>query len=350
MSYDFELYTSDELPLDAPKTSVGGAVRVDGPDRVEDEDIPANHLPILGRRRVLYRIHLEGDHTASDQEVVEAWLGETVAATRGVLINLQTGQFETRDKSGQLEAQAIQPNDNGWMSFYFEDGEKFYRSGFEEMLREISLEMPEATPTRFGYHEPLQGRVEGGDVSELVSSFKEGTDIFMKSKAPLGHIFLNIPCRKTFELYHPKHFIRRKFLLGSVRFELRPKVFAQPASLDRLRALFEKLCVTLDVVYAEIVQTDDVGGWFWYGLPDHQAHTMCLGPAYQSVWPDALGTGRKIGQHHHLVTTDRLGNRPRRPPKDLIAPDQGLKDPGGKPDYATVFPFDYEFDYDTYIW
>ncbi len=170
------------------------------------------------------------------------------------------------------------------------------------MLREISLLMPEATPARYGYYEPLQGRVEGGDVSELVSSFKEETDIFMKSKIPFGHIFMSIPCKKTFERWHPKHLIRRRFLLGRVCFELRPKLFAHPANFDRLKSLFEKLCITFDVVYADITQTDNWGSWFWYGLPDNQAHTICLSDAYQGVWPDVLQVGHKIGKHHHLVT------------------------------------------------
>lgn len=132
--------------------------------------------------------------------------------------------------------------------------------------------------------------------------------------------------------------------------EIRPKLFAHPEKLEQLKFLFERLCVTFDVVYAEIVQTDNWSGWFWYGLPDNQAHTICVGNAYQGVWPDVLKTGHRTGKHHHLVTTDRFGNMPPRPPKDLAAPDQTDKNPRGRPNYASVFPFDYEFDYDKYIW
>jgi len=350
LSYDFELYTSRKLTLDPPQTSVGKYIRVDGPDVVEEEDIPANYLPVLGKKRILFRISLEGNHTSSDRAAVDSWLGAIVLETKGVLIDLQTEHFETPTKSGKLEEKAIQPNDSGWMSFYFEGGEKFYESGFEQLLREISLLMPEAAPARFGYYEPLQGKVEDGDVSELVSSFKTETDIFMKSRSPFGHIFLDVPCKKTFERYHPQHFVRREFLLCRVCFELRPKLFTHPANLDRLKSLFESLCITFDVVYAEIVQTDNRGGWCWYGLPDHQAHTICVGRAYQEVWPEVLKSGRKIGEHHHLVTTDRFGNKPPLPPRALVAPDQGDGNPGGKSEYASVFPFEYRFDHDAYIW
>ena len=361
MSYDFELYTSRKQAFEQPQTSDGSNIRIDGPDRVEDEDIPANYLAILGKKRVLFRIHLEGNLTSSDHAAVNTWLGKIISETKGVLIDLQTEQFETPIKSGHLAPLRDQSNYNGWMSFYFENGEKFYESGFETMLQEIAITMPEAIPARYGYYEPLQGKVEDGDVSDLVASFKNETDLFMKSKTPFGHIFVSIPCKKTFERYHPRHFIRRKFLLGSVCFELRPKLFAHPEKFDRLKSLFERLCVAFDVVYAEIVQTDDWSGWYWYGLPDNQAHTICVGSAYQDVWPEVLKAGHKVGKHHQLVTTDRFGNKPPRPPKDLVAPEQDddaidpvtgqIRDTSDmKPSYAPVFPFDFEFDLNKYIW
>lgn len=336
--------------LDAPSIGDSCNIRVDGPDRVEKDDIPDNYLPVLGKKRVLFRIHLEGDLTASDQTIVDTWLDTVIAQTKGVLIDLQTDRFETATKSGQLEAQTDRPNDNGWMSFYVRDGESFYESGFEEMFRQISALMPEAIPTRWGYYEPLQGRVENGDITELVSSFKNETGIFMKAKTPFGHIFTSIPCKKTFENYHPKHRMRCRFLLGSIQFEIRPKMFSHPGDFSRLKALFEKLCVTLDVVYAEIVQTDHYKGWAWHGLPDHNPDTICVGNAYQSVWPDVLKSGRMIGNHHHLVTTDRFGNKPPRPPTELIAPSQGGLHSDGKPVYAPVFPFNFKYDDKRYIW
>jgi len=284
LSYDFELYTSRKLALEPPQTSGGCNIRVDGPDRAEDEDLPVNYLPILGKKRVLFRIHLEGDLTSLDHAAVDNWLREIISDTKGVLIDLQTEQFETPTKSGQLAPHPDQSNDNGWMSFYFENGDTFYESGFEKMLQEIANTMPEAIPARYGYYEPLQGRVEDGDVSDLVASFKNETDVFMKSKTPFGHIFTRIPCKKTFENYHPRHFVRREFLLGRVCFEISPKLFANPEKLERLKFLFERLCVTLDVVYAEIVQTDNWSGWFWYGLPDNQAHTICVESVRSSVY------------------------------------------------------------------
>lgn len=350
MSYDFELFTSRKHVLGLLRTNAGSNIRIDGPYRVEEEDLSDNYLPVLGKRRLLYRIHLEGELTLSDQAAVEIWLDAILAETNGVLIDLQTERFEMSNKSGQFQLEARQRNENGMMTFYFEDGEKFYQSGFEQLLQVISVLMPEAIPSRFGYYEPLQDRVNDNDLSQLISSFKHEPNIFMKSKAPFSNIYMSVPCKKWFEHHHPQHFIRRLFILGKLSFELRPKLFASPADFERLKALFEKICLLLNVVYAEIVETDSIGSWFWYGLPDKQAHTICLGAAYQSAWPSFLKTGYKLGDHHHIVTTDRFGNRPPCPPKNLIAPDQKDKNPGGKPDYAPVFPFDYEFDYNKYVW
>ena len=60
--------------------------------------------------------------------------------------------------------------------------------------------------------------------------------------------------------------------------------------------------------------------------------------------------GEAIGQQHRVFTTDRFGNRPPRPPADLLAPDQKGMSPEGKPVYAPIFPFDFAFDYKKYVW
>ncbi len=361
MSYDFELFASRKFLLEPPSTSATCNVCIDGPDHAEDEDLPDNYLTVLGKKRVLFRIHVEGVPTSDDQLNVDRWLTAIVAQTKGVLIDLQTEQFATLTKSGQLAAIAPKPKASGWMTFYFADGEAFYSNGFETMLSDISRLMPEAAAKRFGYYEPLQGRILDSDYLELVKSFKNEPHVFMKSKTPFGHLFVHVPCKKTFERYHLRHFIRRKFLLGTVAFEIRPQLFTNQADFARLMRLFEHLCVSLDVVYAQIAESDHMGGWLWYGLPDNQPHTICVGSAYQEVWPEVLNTGHKIGSHHHVVSTNRFGSKPPRPPKQLIAPtqdDDPIDPKTGKrrdtrdtePNYAPVFPFAYEFDLTRYLW
>ena len=352
MSYDFGLYTGGKHTLSEPPALACGKIKFDGPDRLDEEDIPPSYLHLIGKKRWLYRVHLEGQIEQEDQPQIDEWLRSIVAESKGVLIDLQSEEYETPSKSG-----TITPNDTeapimGAMSFYFEDGEGFYEHGFNAMLKTVETYFPKALPTRYGYYEPLQGKVQQGQYAEIAEAFQRDTDLFMKSPTPFGHIFTSIPCKKTFERYHPQHSMRRHFLLGNVRFDIRRKLFENPADLAAVLRLFKELCVELDVLYAEILRDDERGtAWRWLGLPDRKtAHTICVGPAYQEVWEESSTAGEGIGKKHRVFTTDRFGNKPPRPSPELLAPDQKDKNPGGKPDYAPVFPFDYEFDYKKYLW
>lgn len=342
MSYELELFTTAKRLQDPPETSSNVHIRVDGPDKVEDEDLPQEYLPVLGKKRLLFRIHLHGELTKSDEIAINSWLGNAVAQTKGVLIDSQTLHYEAATRTGQLHPSTEPSATYGWMHFYFEDAEAFYDTRFEEALDIIWRVMPDAAPTRFGYWEPLQHTIVNGDFSQLVTAFKAETDVIMKGKTPFAHISQWAPSQKTRERYHPKHPMARYFVLGEMSFQIRSKLFAQPAQLRQLITLFEALCVSLDVVYAEIIQSDERGSIRWHGLPDHETHTICVGKTYQEVWPEIALHGYEIGQRHRIVTTDRLGNKPPQPPGDLV----GSK--GGR--YAKVFPFDFKYDPNQYVW
>ena len=352
VSYDFELYMGRATSFEKPPETTTGNILCDGPDTVQDEDIPRSFLPLIGTRRWLYRIHLEGVFGTDERFAVDRWLRRALATSKGVLFDLQSGTFETVNKSGAVAPDTSAQPSLGSMSFYFTDGEAFYQHGFAAMLETVAELLPAAMPTRYGTYEPLQGKVFPGNYAEIVSAFHDDPGgLFLKSPTPFGHVFLSVPCKKTFELYHPKHFIRRHHLLGKVEFELRPAVFSNLGNRDAIMALFKALCAELGIVYAEILESESLkGSWFWYGLPDRQnAHSICIGPEYQRVWPEAAVGGEVIGDGLRVFTSDRFGTKPPRPPAELLVPDQSF-DPQGKPVCARVFPFDYEFDYDKYRW
>lgn len=350
MSYDFELYAASAASLPKPPETSTGNVRCDGPDKMEDDDVPESFLPIVGKKRWIHRIHLEGEISAEERQAVSSWLREAITTSRGVLIDLQTATYETATKSGTVAPGKREQASSGSMSFYFVDGEAFYERGFRNMLATMAEHYPTAIPTRYGYYEPLQGKVSQGDYAEIVAAFQSDTSLFMKSPTPFGHIFVSVPCKKTFERWHPRHFVRRHHLLGRIEFELRPTVFSTVASRDALSQLFKKLSAELKAVYADILESGGGGSWFWYGLPDRQqVHTSCIGPAYQSVWPEASVGGEVVGDGLRVFSSSRFGDKPPRPPSDLLAPG-GTFDAQGKPAYAAIFPFEYEFDYDRYVW
>ncbi|MEO0939083.1 MAG: hypothetical protein AAFY38_13095 [Pseudomonadota bacterium] len=354
MSYDFDLYTSRTAPLPTPP---GAQIRVDGPDRVEGDDLAPEIAKVIGRKRQLFRIHIEGDTRALDPGAFDRWLSDVVAASKGVLIDLQTDSFQSETKSGTL-APGAAPPPSGWMNFHLKDGEGFYAQGLKDALATTFRLLPAAAPTRFGHYEPLRGTVDGGDFAPLIAAYHEDTQLFMKAKAPFGHIFVSTTCAATGARYHPQHYVRRHVTLSGLNFELRPAVFAKPKLMAQVMALFEALCLQLDVVYAEITRADHSGAWFWYGLPKTAPQTCVIGPAYHAIWPELL-TGRRIGPDHILLTTDRFGAAPR-VPDALIAPEQKpawdpveerfLDRRDTPPRYAELYSFDRSFDLNTYRW
>ena len=100
MSYELELFTTAKRLQDPPETSSNVHIRVDGPDKVEDEDQPQEFLPVLGKKRLLFRIHLHGELTKSDEIAINSWLGNAVAQTKGVLIDPQTLHYEAATRTG----------------------------------------------------------------------------------------------------------------------------------------------------------------------------------------------------------------------------------------------------------
>ena len=357
MSLDFEFYAARAPILVAPKVGKRANIVVDGPYKMEDEDIFEDFQPVIGKKRQMVRVHLEGQLTSGDCTIVEAWFRETLLATKGVLIDLQSDTYQTTHKSGKIKPVARETKTSNWMTFQFVDGEAFYHTGFAVMLERIAEIMPEALPKRFGPWEPMQYKIENGDCTQLLTEFKQDPGFILKAQTPFGHIFQRFPSKKTFERSHPQHFIKRDFLVGCVSFEIKPRLFDSPVLFAKLMELFEHLCIDLDVFYAEIIEGTDMpnGSWFWRGLPRGNAHTVCIGPPYNDAWPQFTQAASKIGKHHHIITTDRFGSVPPLAPLELQEPRQPGLDGNAnirdvEPNYAPVFPFDFTFDLDTYHW
>ncbi len=80
MSYDFELFAATAASLANLPDVSAGIINVDGPNRVEGEDIPESFHPFVGTKRWLCRIHLEGSISAVDRPVINVWLREIIVA------------------------------------------------------------------------------------------------------------------------------------------------------------------------------------------------------------------------------------------------------------------------------
>jgi hypothetical protein len=354
MSYDLNLFTAKSAIGLPPTLSAAAQVAVEGPLVIDEDDLGQAELAAIGKRRILFQIHIEGRLSESDWQTVEAWLASNLTTTKGVLVDPQSGTFETPTRSGTLTQDKKKQRDPFWLCFWFKDGEGFHAHGFAEMLDTLSKIMPAALPIRYGRFEPLQGKVEGGDLAPVMAAFAEDADLLLKASSPFAGIHMSIPCSNRFSQFHPQHWIRRHFLLASVKFEVKPSLLNDTQGYLALLALFERLSVQFDVVYSEISSPQEYapGSWFWEGLPDSAPRAFCIGHEYRAVWHEADAYGREIGASHRLFSSARDGGGMPKVPSRLLAPEKRSlsRDRTGPPNLADVFPFAYQYSSDNYIW
>lgn len=341
MSYDLQLYLPRPIALTPPKADAGGNFSVGTACLCEDEDIPAAYLPLLGkRRRWLVPIHIEGRPAAERLKAFDDWLAGIVSETYGMLIDEQAGNYLSAKTSGPLPGNAADDDTTelGEMSFYFEDVETFVPRALPVILGVIRDTLPEAMPARFGQVEPLQGKVEDGDIAALLAAFSADPDQFMKARAPFGHIYTNIASSAALANWHPNHFIRRHFLAGRLSFELRPKALTDP----RLPDLMWRIARVLPAFYAEIRETGcPVRAWFWRGLPDGRVRARVVGPPYTALWPEIAPHVTARDGDLCLLTPTRLVPDFPDPPAHLRQPavDDFAPTAVRPLDYPATFPF-----------
>ncbi|NNJ67247.1 MAG: hypothetical protein HKP54_04350 [Boseongicola sp.] len=339
MSYDLELYLSKPAILTPPDAGPNAQFAADPPARIEDEDLPDTYHPLIGkRRRWLIRLYIEGTPAPEALANFDTWLSDTIAQTKAVLIDEQSGTFLTATKTGPLPDTEPQDASGGELSFYLHAANWFYQTGFATMLDTIQRVLPAAMPQRYGQYEPMQGKVENDDTSAILKDFKADPDIFMRAKTPFSWIFMSVPCDVTIAKWHPNHFLKQNYLATRVEFQLRPKAFENPALLDLMKALSKDL----DVFYAELRREEClVKGWFWRGLPTGTPSAICLGAPYLDLWPEARTRGVALTKDLVFLAPTRLDPTLPKPPQDLIDPENdGEPSNHSRTKYAPTFPFD----------
>jgi hypothetical protein len=370
MSYDLSLYAAKSMEIGVPDLSPDGWLEVSGPTEFESDDLPESERAVVGKRRWLWQISLSNQTSEQDWARIEVWLSKVLAATKGVVIDLQTGTYQTATRKGQLQRDSKPPRDPSWLCFWFKDGEGFHDHGLPKLLETLAEVLPEAVPCRFealarGDYEAPKGKVQGRDFGPLLSAFAEYPDLYLVAPPPFGDFLMSVPCAKTFAHFREKHPIRTNFLLANLKVQIRAASFQSASRIDKVMALFERLCPQLDVVYAEFTapQYTPWGTWFWDGLPDRSPRAFCIGPEYRGVWPEAEEFGQALGTHHRLFIAARDGSGLPKIPPELLSPKSVPLAAGnmativaqnrnlqGPPTLAKVFPFDFTYSPDSYIW
>lgn len=182
MSFDLEVYGEHSLSpdqiaevvlsvgglvaeWDAEGTSIAvvrhanserGCLTLDGPFDIEEEDVPEGWRTALSGATVLYQIHADvGDDDVRCALAFSRMLASRVAGR--VLDPQNDGTPEPRSAS------PVKPGDGQFLHLHW-----FRPGGIGEDMAAIYLEvarelMPLAVPTRFGPHEPFQGKLPRDD-------------------------------------------------------------------------------------------------------------------------------------------------------------------------------------------
>jgi hypothetical protein len=178
---------------------------------------------------------------------------------------------------------------------------------FLESLRNFC---PEASPTRFGTYEPLQGRLEPGEIEPFMKMWNEqsaitfGGDFFFKSRSPCYGGFIHFPDRR--DVHKPKRAGRAVSM--SLSFDGRA-LHGDARWCETVVLLFVKLSERLEAFYATgfvergvIAGRGGVGydaksettplprGTWWFGVPSNPTWLAWFGKPYMTLVEKSLNT------------------------------------------------------------
>jgi hypothetical protein len=214
MSYDLQVYAPEDLTEDALRTlvdqSAGLAVdaadgrwlavsrgvrrrysfTVDGPDRLEAEDVPPEVTSLVLGARYLYSVTVEG---SADSEIPHAvrFAKRLAKILDGALVDEQTGQIWSRSRSRTMQTPSREDRvatvDLTWLSLRDEvpdDASALMVSAAERYL-------PEALPRRFGEYEPFQGKYAEAGKEGFSQAWRDATSaLYFSGSGPCvgGHL------------------------------------------------------------------------------------------------------------------------------------------------------------------
>lgn len=317
MSYDLQVYaprsmSADELRALVSAAGLSGDVEKGGealavvrgsgraysftlglPVPVEPEDVPEEVTAVLLDAAVMYEVLVEGSSPTETPHAVK--FGRRLAeATRGAVLDQQTGQVWTRGKlrtPPRAEAGTVSVVEVRW----------YVRSDFAAAetaatwVRLARRHMPEALPRRYGTYEPLSRKLDAGGDEAFVDFVRDADGIvFFKGSQPVdgGHLDAGPQrgnaCAHTLSLLSPA--------LGDARWRA------------ALRGLFLEFAVEVDAIAATAELTRGVRwsgrslgydgdtertaylAWksTWQGLPPYPVWWSWFGADYAEVVSEHL--------------------------------------------------------------
>lgn len=204
MSYDLQVYARDDLTADGLRDFVGQSAglavdaaegrwlavsrgvrrrysfTVDGPDRLDAEDVPPEVAGSVLAARYLYSVSVEG---IADSEIPHAvrFARRLAKILDGAVVDQQTGEIWSRSQSRAIvkpsREDRIATVDLEWFSLRKDMPD----NASAVMLSAAERYLPEALPRRFGEYEPFQHKYSDEGSAGFHQAWREATSLLFFS-------------------------------------------------------------------------------------------------------------------------------------------------------------------------
>lgn len=288
MSYDIDVFSAEEPAAPAAQEGRGWQIAVDGPLRVEPEDIPAQVRSLLPGIRFLTQFHLEGDAPASARKTVATAARELARAARGVVVDQQAGTVETPRGVQRFEvARDWSGGDLLQLSWFVQDVAPLISAVSTTVLDTVQRTLPEFLPRRYGLFEPPQHKLETDGLDhcrQFIEAHARDNMVWYCHK-PGQHVFVSIPDRVGAT--------PRGFRCGRLTLNVDGKAAGDPAWRTELTRLWLEVADLIHPFYAEIRrEACPTTSWWWNGIPAGSPSAVLIGEPYVELWPDFAASAR----------------------------------------------------------
>jgi hypothetical protein len=264
MSYGLQVYVADALDISGLRSLVGsiagldvdgdgdarsltvvrGARRrysftVDGPGRVEAEDVPVDVTGAVLGVRYLYSVLVEGS-AASEIPFAVRFARQLARLVDGVVLDPQTDHVWSRSTSRTVARPARQARvatvDLTWCCLR----DQVPDDAAAVLIAAAERHLPEALPRRFGEYEPFQGRYAQVGRAGFCDAWQDATTPLFFSGTGLclgGHLAARHGCQFSNRFW-------------SMSLSVLAEPLAEPRWRDAVRALFTTLAERLGAFYA----------------------------------------------------------------------------------------------------
>lgn len=338
MSYDLRVWGRQPCDLDevlAPKAgwSRGGEgfalerrrwqILVDGPRRLEPEDVPPQVSEALPGPSILFEVSLEpGSAPESARKTAVRTARALAAAVAGVVEDPQQETLAfARGGKRFLRPARKERSSTLELSWWYAGTPLRSVAGMRGLLSVLGRHIPEAVPRRYGPFEPPEYRtVETGLESLATYMFEQLDDI--------GPVY---DCARPvvgFSIADSNMVPDSRFGFRANCFELsfEADVLQQPGWATAVRSLWRDLSMFLSPFYGDArvlegnvwsgatlcvdskTEEHPVRSWFWRGIPAEPGVAMVLGTPYSEIWTPCSAT--TIGGLHFVEPEDWAVLRP----------------------------------------